>query len=53
MPHRDNVYDEEVRLLYVAMTRARHFLGFVGWENGQSRSKFIPFLMRHCRLIYL
>jgi len=53
MPHRDNVYDEEVRLLYVAMTRARHFLGFVGWENGQTRSKFIPFLMRHCRLIYL
>lgn len=53
MPHRDNQYDEEVRLLYVALTRARRFLGFVGWETGQARSKFIPFLMRHCRLVYL
>lgn len=53
MPHRDNVFDEEVRLLYVALTRARSFLGFVGWESGQSRSKFMPLLMRHCRLVYL
>lgn len=53
MPHRDNVYDEEVRLLYVALTRARKFLGFVGWETGRGRSKFIPFLMRHCHLVYL
>lgn len=53
MPHRDNGFDEEVRLLYVALTRARNFVGFVGWENGQNRSAFLPFLMRNCKLIYI
>ncbi len=53
MPHRDNGFDEEVRLLYVALTRAREYVGFVGWESGERRSAFIPFLMRHCRLVYL
>lgn len=54
LPHRDNDFDEEVRILYVALTRARRYLGFVGWErNGMARSAFLPLLMRKCRLIYI
>jgi superfamily I DNA/RNA helicase len=52
MPHQDNGFDEEVRLLYVAMTRAKHFLGFVGWEGRHERSDFLPLLMRRCKLAY-
>lgn len=52
MPHRDNDFDEEVRILYVALTRARHCVGFVGWENGSSRSAFLEPLIRNCRLVY-
>lgn len=54
LPHRDNDFDEEVRILYVALTRARRYLGFVGWErNGKARSAFLPLLMLKCRLIYI
>lgn len=55
LPHRDNDFDEEVRILYVALTRARRYLGFVGWEKkgGTARSTFLPLLMRWCRLIYI
>jgi len=53
MPHRNNDFDEEVRILYVALTRARHQLGFVAWENAERRSTFLPFLMRRCKLVYL
>lgn len=53
MPHRENEYDEEVRILYVALTRARRFLGFVAWEKDERRSVFLPFLLRHCRLRYV
>lgn len=52
IPHRDNDFDEEVRILYVALTRARKFLGFVAWENGDSRSVFLPYLMRNSRIAY-
>lgn len=52
IPHRENDFDEEVRLFYVAMTRARHTLAFVSWEKNQKRSAFLPFLMRHCKLRY-
>lgn len=52
IPHRENDFDEEVRLFYVAMTRARHTLAFVSWEKNQKRSVFLPFLMRHCKLRY-
>jgi superfamily I DNA/RNA helicase len=52
MPHRENDNDEEVRILYVALTRARRFLGFVGWEQNEKRSPFLPFLLRHCTLRY-
>lgn len=52
MPHRDNDFDEEVRILYVALTRARRFLGFVAWENGASRSAFLPYLMRKTKVAY-
>lgn len=54
LPHRGNDADEEIRILYVALTRAKRFLGFVGWEsNGQGRSPFLPLLMRECRLVYI
>lgn len=53
LPHRNNDFDEEVRILYVALTRARHQLGFVAWEKSERRSAFLPFLMRRCRLVYL
>lgn len=53
MPHRENDMDEEVRILYVALSRARNFLGFVAWEKDGHRSRFLPFLMRRCRLIYI
>ncbi|MFZ5630796.1 MAG: UvrD-helicase domain-containing protein [Spirochaetota bacterium] len=52
MPHRENDPDEEVRILYVALTRARRFLGFVGWEQNERRSPFLPFLLKHCTLQY-
>lgn len=52
IPHRDNDYDEEVRILYVALTRARKFLGFIAWETGDRRSEFLPLLMRQCSLAY-
>jgi superfamily I DNA/RNA helicase len=52
MPHRENDADEEVRILYVALTRARRFLGFVAWEQNEKRSPFLPFLLKHCKLQY-
>lgn len=52
MPHRENDADEEVRILYVALTRARRFLAFVGWEQNEKRSPFLPFLLRYCSLKY-
>lgn len=52
MPHRENDFDEEVRILYVALTRARRFLGFVAWEQNEKRSPFLPFLLKHCKLQY-
>lgn len=52
IPHRDNDFDEEVRILYVALTRARKFLGFVAWENRDARSVFLPYLMRKTQVSY-
>lgn len=52
IPHRDNDFDEEVRILYVALTRARRFLGFIAWENSSSRSVFLPYLMRRSSVVY-
>ncbi|HNJ66907.1 MAG TPA: UvrD-helicase domain-containing protein [Turneriella sp.] len=52
MPHRENDTDEEVRILYVALTRARRFLGFVAWEQNEKRSPFLSFLLKHCKLQY-
>lgn len=52
-PHRWNIFDEEVRLLYVAATRAKRELAFLTWEEDQRFSEFMPFLARNCRLSYL
>lgn len=53
LPHRENDFDEEVRILYVALTRAKQSVGFVAWEKNESRSAFLPFFMRHCKLVYI
>lgn len=53
MPHRWASYDEEVRLLYVAATRAKHRLDFVAWGGADNYSKFTPLLVKQCRVKYL
>ncbi|MDH4201179.1 MAG: UvrD-helicase domain-containing protein [Spirochaetia bacterium] len=52
-PHRWNQFDEEVRLLYVAITRAKKRLEFLSWEDENTFSGFMPFLTKNCRLNYL
>lgn len=53
LPHRNNDdFDEEVRLLYVAITRAKKTLDIVAWENNNKWSPFLPALVRHCSLRY-
>ncbi|MDH4263375.1 MAG: UvrD-helicase domain-containing protein [Spirochaetia bacterium] len=52
-PHRWNDYNEEVRLLYVAITRAKKNLEFLSWETDTKYSSFMPFLVKHCKLNYL
>lgn len=53
LPHRDGDFDEETRLFYVAITRARKHLDFVAWEDGTQYSPYLPFLVKHCRLRYI
>lgn len=52
-PHRWGDYDEEVRLLYVAITRAKHCLDFLAWERPNAYSTFLPFLHNECDIRYL
>jgi len=52
-PHRWNDFNEEVRLLYVAITRAKNNLEFLSWETDTKYSPFMPFLARNCKLNYL
>jgi DNA helicase-2/ATP-dependent DNA helicase PcrA len=52
-PHRWNNFDEEVRLLYVAITRAKHSLEFLSWEDDNEYSEFMPFLAKNCKISYL
>lgn len=52
-PHRYNDFDEEVRLLYVAATRAKKTLAFIAWGHDESFSEFIDFLADQCKIIYL
>jgi DNA helicase-2/ATP-dependent DNA helicase PcrA len=52
-PHRWNDYNEEVRLLYVAITRAKNCLEFLSFETDTKYSAFMPFLVKHCKLNYL
>ncbi len=53
LPHRHGNYDEEVRLLYVAITRAQKNISFIAWESGRQYSSFLPFLAKHCRTTIL
>jgi len=53
IPHRENDYDEEVRIFYVALTRAKKSISFVAWQSGDKHSAFLPFLMRHSKLVYI
>ncbi|MES0488393.1 MAG: UvrD-helicase domain-containing protein [Leptospirales bacterium] len=52
-PHRFNDPDEEVRLLYVAITRAKQQIDFLCWEDGSDYSSFMPFLASNCKITYL
>lgn len=52
-PHRWADFDEEVRLLYVAVTRAKHSLQFLAWETPYAYSSFLPFLHNECDIVYL
>lgn len=51
-PHPDGFRDEEVRLFYVAITRAKKRIDFVSWEEKEQYSRFLPFLARNCRIHY-
>lgn len=53
LPHRWGDEDEETRLLYVAITRARQKLHFVAWAEIRSNSRFLPFLAKECKTFYL
>lgn len=52
-PHHWNDFNEEVRLLYVAITRAKHNLEFFSWEKTPEFSAFMPFLTRFSKIHYL
>jgi len=52
-PHKWNDYDEEVRLFYVAITRAKKSLDFICWEKENKYSAFMPFLAKNCKVKYL
>ena len=52
-PHKWNDYDEEVRLFYVAITRAKKSLDFICWEKDNKYSAFMPFLAKNCKVKYL
>ncbi len=53
IPHKWGNLDEEARLLYVAITRAKKNLQFVGWERNHKSSIFLPVLIKQCKLNYL
>ena len=40
LPHEDALLEEERRLCYVGMTRARHEL-FLSWKKGMGASRFL------------
>ncbi len=52
MPHPHGYTDEEIRLFYVGITRARHEINFVAWEEKGKYSRLLPFLANHCRIQY-
>ncbi len=53
IPHRWGDFDEEVRLFYVGITRAKKTIQFLAWEKENRYSKFLPLLARKCSLNYL
>jgi len=54
IPHHRNDYNEEIRLLYVALTRAKKNLIFIAWEEkNQEYSLFLPFLVKNTKLKYI
>ena len=53
IPHEWGDLDEEVRLLYVGITRAKSRLQFVAIEEENHHSSFLPFLNSKCRVAYI
>ncbi len=53
IPHQWGDLDEEIRLLYVGITRAKSGLQFVAVEEDKKNSYFLGFLASRCRVLYL
>ena len=53
IPHKWGDPDEEIRILYVATTRARERLYYVGWQQRGQQFKLLEKLARSCHLHYL
>ena len=53
MPHRWGDLDEEIRLLYVGITRAKSNLQFIAIEEAKKSSYFLGFLVSQCKISYL
>ncbi|MDH5720023.1 MAG: UvrD-helicase domain-containing protein [Spirochaetia bacterium] len=53
MPHRWGDIDEETRLLYVAITRAKRNLEIIASETNQKYSVFLPLLAKKCKVSYI
>lgn len=53
LPHPYGDYDEEVRIFYVAMSRAQKILEFVAFGKGKEQSLFLPFLYKNCKVLFL
>ncbi len=53
IPHQWGDPDEEIRLLYVGITRAKKKLQFIAIEEGERHSPFLKFLTSQCKIAYI
>ena len=52
IPHKWGDSNEETRLFYVGITRAKQSLQFIAHENGNHQSIYLPFLTKYCKIMY-
>ena len=50
IPHKWGDTDEETRLFYVGITRAKESLQFIAHEQENSQSIYLPFLVKNCKI---